>query len=382
MQKHRGSFSIDAARMRLKKGQANPRRRVLALWVQLGEACEERWPPRHRSVTRLEVETGLHRRKARRYLPPTWPDPETYEEPWERADAASRAHDEPITRERSRSVIDTTQLHQLDAPQLREMVRSLMGTVVAKDREIAFKQATIDKITHEMAVLKRLKFAARGEAFNAEQKSLLEETIDADLAAPQSELDKVRPDAQNKGEKKAPKREELPANLPRREIHHEPENITCSCGCALKRIGEDVAEKLDYAPGVFTVERHVRDKWVCAHCETLVQAPVAPHIIDKGLPWPGCWPRFWSPSSSITCRCTGRNASSSAPAWPSRVRPWRNGCQRRPPVAFASCCRIAGSRRSPQADPTGRRQDGFAVRIRCADHRKVELMSTNPLKRN
>ena len=35
------------------------------------------------------------------------------------------------------------------------------GHVVAKDREIAFKQATIDKITHEMAVLKRVKFAAR-----------------------------------------------------------------------------------------------------------------------------------------------------------------------------------------------------------------------------
>jgi transposase len=107
-------------------------------------------------------------------------------------------------------VIDTTQLHQLDAPQLREMVRSLMGTVVAKDREIAFKQATIDKITHEMAVLKRLKFAARSEAFNAGQRSLLEETIDADLAALQAELDKVRPDDQSKGEKRQPKRQTLP----------------------------------------------------------------------------------------------------------------------------------------------------------------------------
>jgi transposase len=184
-------------------------------------------------------------------------------------------------------VIDMAQLHQLDAPQLREMVRSLMGTLVARDREIAFKQATIDKITHEMAVLKRLKFAARSEAFNAEQKSLLEETIDADLAALQAELDKVRPDEQNKGEKRSPKRQTLPAHLPRREIHHEPENTTCSCGCKLERIGEDVAEKLDYTPGVFTVERHVRGKWVCAHCESLVQAPVAPHIIDKGIPTTG-----------------------------------------------------------------------------------------------
>jgi transposase len=184
-------------------------------------------------------------------------------------------------------VIDTTDLSKLDAPQLREMVSALLSTVVAKDREIAFKQATIDKITHEMAVLKRLKFAARSEAFNAEQKSLLEETIDADLAALQAELDKVLPEEQSKSEKKAPKRQALPANLPRREVLHEPENTTCSCGCALKRIGEDVSEKLDYTPGVFTVERHVRGKWVCAKCETLVQAPVAPHVIDKGLPTTG-----------------------------------------------------------------------------------------------
>jgi transposase len=177
-------------------------------------------------------------------------------------------------------VIDTTQLNQLDAPQLREMVRSLMG-------ELAFKQATIDKITHEMAVLKRLKFAAKSEALNAEQKSLLEETIDADLAALQAELDKVLPSEKATGEKKQPKRQTLPAHLPRREIHHEPESTTCNCGCALKRIGEDVAEKLDYAPGVLSVERHVRGKWVCAKCETLVQAPVAPHIIDKGIPTSG-----------------------------------------------------------------------------------------------
>jgi len=39
-------------------------------------------------------------------------------------------------------------------------------------------RAAIDKLTHEMAVLTRLKFAAKSEAFCAEQKSLLEGTID------------------------------------------------------------------------------------------------------------------------------------------------------------------------------------------------------------
>lgn len=48
-----------------------------------------------------------------------------------------------------------------------------------------------------------------------------------------------------------------------------------------------MAEKLDYTPGVFTVHQHVRGKWACACCQTLKQAPVDAHIIDKGIPTTG-----------------------------------------------------------------------------------------------
>jgi transposase len=48
-----------------------------------------------------------------------------------------------------------------------------------------------------------------------------------------------------------------------------------------------VAERLDYQPGVFSVERHVRGKWACRCCERIVQAPVPAHVIDKGLPTAG-----------------------------------------------------------------------------------------------
>ena len=40
-------------------------------------------------------------------------------------------------------------------------------------------------------------------------------------------------------------------------------------------------------PGVFSIERHIRGKWACAQCETLTQAPVEAHIIDKGIPTTG-----------------------------------------------------------------------------------------------
>jgi transposase len=134
--------------------------------------------------------------------------------------------------------------------------RSSRSCAAASSRGLA----VIDKLTHENAVLKRLKFAAKSEAHSAEQKSLLEKTLDSDLASVATEIVSMQPTAKAAGEKQAPKREKVPAALPRREIRHEPENATCGCGTPMHRIGEVEAEKLDYQPGVFTVERHIRGK--------------------------------------------------------------------------------------------------------------------------
>jgi len=42
-----------------------------------------------------------------------------------------------------------------------------------------------------------------------------------------------------------PKRTALPADLPRVDCHHEPENTRCACGCALKRIVSVQSAHLD-----------------------------------------------------------------------------------------------------------------------------------------
>jgi transposase len=185
------------------------------------------------------------------------------------------------------------ELDRLDPEQLRQALRAARAEATVRDellqrreREVAFKQAVIDKLTHENAILKRLKFAAQSEAFNPEQKSLLEETLDADLAAVATEIEALEP-GKPTGEKRQPRREPLPPHLPRREIRHEPEDTTCGCGRPMQRIGEDVAEKLDYQPGTMTVERHIRGKRLCKCCEKITQAPIAPHVIDKGLPTTG-----------------------------------------------------------------------------------------------
>jgi transposase len=192
-------------------------------------------------------------------------------------------------------VITDDRFDTLDPEQMRQVLLELMAEVARKDeiiaqrqREAEVKQATIDKLTYEIAQLKRLRYGAKSEHFDPGQKLLFDEDIDADIAAVEAQLEALKASVPRDSEpKQKPKRTALPAHLPRRDVHHEPEDTNCGCGCAMKRIGEDVSEKLDYTPGVFTVERHVRGKWACAHCRTLVQAPVPAQIIDKGIPTSG-----------------------------------------------------------------------------------------------
>lgn len=191
------------------------------------------------------------------------------------------------------SMLMPTQLDHLTTDELRQLVQGLSLHVThqdeligKKDLELHWRQTKIDKLTHELAMHKRWRFGVKAEHWPVEQRHLFAETADADVAAMESELEALST-AKVPTEKRQPKRAVLPPELPRTNIVHEPESTTCPCGCSLKRIGEEIAEKLDYTPGVFTVERHIRGKWVCAQCETLVQAPVPAHVIDKGIPSAG-----------------------------------------------------------------------------------------------
>ena len=189
-------------------------------------------------------------------------------------------------------MISATDINQLSPEQLRELAAGLQQQVERqsqelqrKDQEIQHKTVLNDKLTYELAILKRHRFGRRSETMNPDQGSLLDEVVEADLAAIDVELAQVVSDKPR--EKQQARRQVLPPELPRTVIAHEPDNTQCRCGCQLKRIGEDVSEKLDYTPGEFTVERHVRGKWACESCETLIQAPVPAQVIDKGSPTSG-----------------------------------------------------------------------------------------------
>jgi len=161
-----------------------------------------------------------------------------------------------------------------------------------KDRDIAWRDAKLEKVNFELARLKRWKFGAKTEAMSAEQRRLFEETLAEDEASLQAQLDRLREEAAGeatakpKAPPRRPRREALPAHLRRVEHHHEPDNTNCptpDCGAPMTRVGEDVSERLDIVPAEFFVHRHIYGKWACRCCQTLTQTPAIPEVIDGGI---------------------------------------------------------------------------------------------------
>jgi transposase len=168
--------------------------------------------------------------------------------------------------------------------------------IAERDRAIKFKDAKLERITFELARLKAWKFEAKTERMNAEQRQLFEETLAADEASLEAQLQALQAQAGVPTDtvaveaRRRPKRQALPEHLVRVEHQHEPEDTNCpapDCGQPMVRVGEDVSERLDIVPAQFFVHRHIRGKWACRCCELLVQEPVEPQIIDSGMPAAG-----------------------------------------------------------------------------------------------
>lgn len=89
-------------------------------------------------------------------------------------------------------------INQLSANQLRALATELMNSLDVKDqtlgrkeRELVRSNAIIERLTHEVTILKHQKYARRSEQLDAVQGKLLDELIYSDLAAIEAELDQV-----------------------------------------------------------------------------------------------------------------------------------------------------------------------------------------------
>jgi transposase len=156
--------------------------------------------------------------------------------------------------------------------------------------------------THEIEHLKlviekyqRMIFGRKSEKLTGELEQLefrLEELETAQAAeeAAQAATEATQPPSTQTDSKRRsrPARKPLPEDLPREVVTHLPAHNCCpDCGGALRQFGEDVSEQLERIPASFKVIRHVRPKFACAGCESVVEAPAPARPIDRGLPGPG-----------------------------------------------------------------------------------------------
>ena len=174
--------------------------------------------------------------------------------------------------------------------QLDARVQHLEVTNQQLDAQVQHLSILNQKYEHELALFKRHKFAQKNEHLTAKQIHLWDEAVEEDIAAVDLELERLNADKTDASAQKAtvnkPKRRPLPDHLASIRIEHEPESTQCACGCTLRRIGEDISEKLNFRPAQFYKEQHVRGKWVCDQCDTLTQQAMPAYVIDKGIASP------------------------------------------------------------------------------------------------
>jgi transposase len=169
--------------------------------------------------------------------------------------------------------------------QLPDEPEALKRIIAAMAQDAVTAQAEIAKLRFQLARYRRAEFGRSSEKLEreADQLELAIEALEADqaerLAAASPVVAAV---IESAVEAKKPARRPLPEHLPREDMIHAAPCACPSCGGALRRIGEEITETLDYVPGRFKVIRHVREKLSCRACDTVVAAPAPDHAIARG----------------------------------------------------------------------------------------------------
>jgi transposase len=169
---------------------------------------------------------------------------------------------------------------------------ALKALILAQQAQLLTLETEIEHLKLLVAKLQRLQFGRQSERLH-QQIEQLELRLE-DLEASQAES--LVPGKDNLASEAAtpvtpprrPARKPLPEHLPRKTRTYVPEQTRCpACGGALRPLGEDVSEMLEYVPAHFEVIRLVRPKLSCTGCEQIVQASAPSRPIERGLAGPG-----------------------------------------------------------------------------------------------
>ena len=155
-------------------------------------------------------------------------------------------------------------------------------------------QLTVSTLRHELDQLKKMIYGSRHERFIPESLQIAQLTLGlaVETVAPETQTKEVAYTKTitdtTKQQIDHPGRSPLPAHLRREETILEPANIPDGS----KKIGEEVTEELEYAPGELFVKKYVRPKYLLPQASGTVNAeiiiatmPIRP--LEKAIAGPG-----------------------------------------------------------------------------------------------
>lgn len=165
-------------------------------------------------------------------------------------------------------------------------------------KSLALSEARIKTLQEENSQLRKVLFGRKSERrffdatateqsslFNEAENTVFEESKSPELSfEPESEKEKRKPGG----------RRPIPTSLPREQedINPSPDKLICGhCHSDLKKIGEEITEKIEIIPQKFYVRKIVRPKYKCPCCETepteIIIEPLPEMLLPKAAPGAG-----------------------------------------------------------------------------------------------
>jgi transposase len=189
-----------------------------------------------------------------------------------------------------------------DAEQLPEVVKQLLAreaqlvaALAESSQTVSQQQDLLNKLTHELALLKRCLFGARRERLTEDPR---QQTLFEVSDTPGSEADDENSSAEDESPAEAQRRKRrghgrkpLPQFLPRQTIEHTLPQTDLGCPCCgqeREKISRVISEQLEHTPASLFVLEHVQITYACKKCqEQVVTAPKPAQPIEKGVAGPG-----------------------------------------------------------------------------------------------
>jgi transposase len=184
----------------------------------------------------------------------------------------------------------------LDQKDLKTLPESVQTHIQSLEHELSEKKLENEQLREELRLAIYRKYGRSSEKQDDSQALLgFDSEAESLPDAPDDEsLESVTISSHTR---KKRGRKPIADYIPREDIIHDisEEEKQCACGHTLSKMGEEVSEKLAIIPEQIYVERHIRPKYACKHCEgsgdedrnAIRIAPVPVSLIPKSIVTPG-----------------------------------------------------------------------------------------------